>query len=111
LDCAEGGRLPGPTLVAYELFEILRVDAEDDGRDDETEDENDVSRGTPATPVARTYALTGLELGGTGAALAGSPARSMRVLRLRVLPGGGMAVERVLVADADISHSLLGVGK
>jgi hypothetical protein len=106
----EGGRLPGPTLLAYELFEMLRVDAEDDWRDDRTEDAEDVSRRVPVRAVARTYAFAGLKLGGTGASLACSPARSARVLRFNVLPGGCIAVERALVADADISNSFPGVG-
>lgn len=77
----------------------------------ETEDENGASRETPAIEVALICELTGLELGGAGVGLTGSPARSARVLRLRRLfPGGGMAVERALMAGADISKSFPGVG-
>lgn len=79
-------------------------------REEEIEDENDVSRETPAIDVARTYAVTGLELGGAGAALEVSPARSARVLRFKVFPGGSIAEERALVAEADISNSFPGVG-
>lgn len=91
-------------------MERLRNDAEDDGRDDVTEDEKDVSRGGPAIEVALTQALTGLEPGGAGAGLAVSPARSTRVFRFSGFVGGGIAVERVLIADADMSESLPGVG-
>jgi len=86
------------------------VDVEDDGRDDDTEYEEDISRGAPVIAVARTYAFPGLELGGAGLGLVYSPPRSTRVLRFRALTGGGIAVERALVADADISNSLPGVG-
>lgn len=89
---------------------MLRVDAEDDGREDETEYAKEVSRGVPVIVVARTCVFTGLELGAAGAGLAQSPPRSTRVLRFRALPGGGIAVERALVADTDISNSLPGVG-
>ena len=81
----------------------------DEGRE-ETDEENDVSRATPASDVALTWALTGLELGGAGVGLEGSPARSANVLRFRSLFGGGSMVERALVAAADISKSLPGVG-
>ena len=109
-DWFEGGRLIGPLLLAYELLETLRVEAEDEGRDEDTEEENDASRGTPVIDVALTCEFVGFELGGTGAGLAISPARSAKVLRLSVLDGGGIAVERALVAEADISKSLPGVG-
>ena len=112
MECTEGGRLPDPTLLAYELFETLRVEAEDEGRKDEMEDANEASRAVPLADVVRKNPFDGsLVPGGAGAALPGSPARSTRVLRLRELPGGGIAVERALVSDADISNSLLpGVG-
>lgn len=98
------------TLLEKELFEVVRADAEDGGRDDEAEEEKAGSRGAPAIDVARPYALTGLELGGAGAGLAVSPARSARVFRFKLFPGGSIAVERALVAEADISKSLPGVG-
>lgn len=85
------------------------MEATDDGRE-ETEEENEVSRATPASEVALTWALTGLELGGAGVGLEGSPARSASVLRFLSLFGGGSIVERALVAAADISKSLPGVG-
>lgn len=111
LECIEGGRLPDPTLLVYELLETLRVEAEDEGRKDEIEDANELSRVAPLPDVARNAFDGSLVPGGAGAALPGSPARSTRVLRLRELPGGGIAVERALVSDADISNSLLpGVG-
>ena len=61
--------------------------------------------------VALTCALYGRELGGAGAGLpVGSPARSAKVFRLRVfvLCGGGIAVVRAFVAEADISTILPG---
>lgn len=85
------------------------MEATDDGRE-ETDEENEVSRATPASDVALTWALTGLELGGAGVGLEGSPARSASVLRFLSLLGGGSMVERALVAAADISKSLPGVG-
>lgn len=65
----------------------------------------------PAIDVALTWALTGRELGGAGAVLpVGSPARSANVFRLRVFMfcGGGIAIVRAFVAEADISNSLPG---
>lgn len=85
------------------------MEATDEGLE-ETEEEKDVSRATPASDVALTWALTSLELGGAGVGLEGSPARSANVLRFRSLFGGGSMVERALVAAADISKSLPGVG-
>lgn len=65
----------------------------------------------PAIDVALTWALTGRELGGAGAGLpVGSPARSANVFRLRIFMfgGGGIAIVRAFVAEADISNSLPG---
>ena len=84
------------------------MEATDEGRDEETEDVEYGSRDTPAIDVALTWALTCLELGGAGAGLALSPARSTRVLRFSLFGGGGICVERALVSEADISESLLG---
>ena len=65
----------------------------------------------PAIEVAFAAGLTGLVLGGAGAALAGSPARSTRVLRFSVPGGGGSIVGGLaLVAEADISPIFLGEG-
>lgn len=85
------------------------MEVTDEGRE-ETDEENEVSRATPARDVALTWALTGLELGGAGVGLEVSPARSANVLRFSPLFGGGSMVERALVAAADISKSLPGVG-
>lgn len=76
----------------------------DGGRIDETDDENEVWREDCAIELGLPAALTGLELGGTGAALPmGSPARSMRVFRFSRPGGGGILEERALFADAVIS--------
>lgn len=86
------------------------MDAPDVCRDD-IEDEREESRETPAIDVALTLELIRRELGGAGADLPlGSPARSAKVFRLRVFVfcGGGIAVVRAFVADADISNSLPG---
>lgn len=51
------------------------------------------------------------EVEGAGTGLTGSPPRSVRVLRLRGFGGGGsmeLFDERALLAEADISTSLLG---
>lgn len=40
----------------------MRVDAEDGGREDETEDEREGTRGAPAIDIARPNVLIGLEL-------------------------------------------------
>ena len=53
-DWADGGRLAEPTLLEYELLETFRSEVLDDGRDEETEDEKEFSRGTPAMEVALT---------------------------------------------------------
>ena len=74
-DCAEGGRPPEPTLLEKELLETLRTEAAEGGRE-EVEDEKDVCREIPAIDVVLTAVLKGLELGGAGAGLVGSPARS-----------------------------------
>ena len=65
----------------------------------------------PAIEVGLTAALIGLVLGGAGAALAGSPARSTRVLRFSV-PGGGGSIDGglALVAETGISLIFLGEG-
>ena len=92
------------------MFEIFRIDTPDDWRDD-TEDEKEESRERPVIDVALTWALIGRELGGAGAGLpVGSPARSANVFRLRVFVfcGGGIAVVRAFVAEADISNILPG---
>ena len=106
--CAEGGRVL--TLLEKELFETFRVDAPDVCRDD-TEDEEEGSRDIPLIDIALALALGRRELGGAGAGLPmGSPARSVNVFRLRIFVfwGGGIAVVRALVAEADISNNLLG---
>ena len=71
--------------------------------EDDTDDKKDAWRVAPAAEVALTAALTGRELGGAGAGLDVSPARSVKVLRLRLLGGGSMLLKRALVADAEIS--------
>jgi len=91
-------------------LDIWRIDAEDEGREEVIEDEKDVSREAPAIDVALTNVLAGLELVGAGPCLAVSPARSAKVFRLSALAGGAIAVERALVAEADISKSFPGVG-
>ena len=86
------------------------MDAPDVCRDD-SEDDREESRETPVMDVALKWALIGRELGGAGAGLPlGSPARSAKVFRLWVFVfcGGGIAVVRALVAEADISDSLPG---
>ena len=99
-----------PTLLPYELLETLRVEVEEDGRDETVEDESEVSRDEPASEVALTKPLTSLELGGAGAGLAVSPALSARVFLLSVFAGGGIVLAREFVAEADISKSFPGVG-
>lgn len=96
-------------LLENELFERLRVDAPNVCRDD-AEDEEE-SREMLAIDIALALALGRRELGGAGAGLpVGSPARSANVFRLRmfVFCGGGIAVVRAFVAEADISNNLLG---
>lgn len=86
---------------------------ETEGAREETEEEKEAFLETPAIAVALTAALTGRELGGAGAGLGGSPARSASVLRFKVaVPGGGgsMDEERTLLADAETSSSLPGEG-
>ena len=84
-------------------------EALDEGRE-ETEDEKEVSRGTPAKDVALMCEFIGREPGGGPAGLVVSPARSINVLRGGPLAGGGMEDKRALVAEADISLSLPGEG-
>ena len=61
--------------------------------------------------VAFTAALIGRELGGAGAALAGSPARSTNVFLLRFPGGGGSMVDDLtLLTDAGSSASFPGEG-
>jgi hypothetical protein len=85
----DGGRLPGPMLLAKLLFEALREDT--DGGREETEDAKEVFR-APTREVPLT--------GGRGAAtavtpdLAGSPARSARVF----LFGSGSLTKRIEAA-------------
>jgi hypothetical protein len=85
----DGGRLPGPMLLAKLLFEAFRDEA-DVGRE-ETEDAKEVFR-APTRDVPLT--------GGRGAAidarpaLAGSPARSARVF----LFGSGSLTKRIEAA-------------
>ena len=74
---------------------------------EEIEDEWETSRGAPVSGVDPARELNGRE-GAAGAGLDVSPARSARVLRFNTLPGGGIAIERALVAAADISNSFLG---
>lgn len=104
-NCAEGGRvLP---LLEKELLDAFRMDAPEVCRDD-TEDERGESRATPVIDVTLTWAFGRRELGAAGADLPlGSPARSAKVFRFRVLVscGGGMAVVRAFIDDADISAS------
>lgn len=78
------------TLFEKERFKVLRPEAEDCRRNDETEEEKERLRGPPATDAARLFALTGLELGGggIGVVLVGSPARSAGFSRFRLIPGG-----------------------
>lgn len=95
--------MPGPTLLESELFEAVRVERAEAGRDDETDDEKEVSRRAPAIDVALTCALIGREAGGACEGPIVSPPRSTRVLRFRALDGGGIVVVRALVAAADIS--------
>ena len=104
----EGSRLPAPRLLECELFEVLRIEKPEAGREDETDDGKDVSQGGPAFDVGFASVFTGRKLGGAGAGLVVSPARSTRVLRFNPLAGGGIAIFRALVAAADISKSFLG---
>ena len=83
-------------------------EALDVGRED-TDDDSDVARGTPAIDVAGIYELPGLELKGAPSGFAGSPALSTKVLRA-AFAGGGILCIRALVADADNSCSLPGEG-
>ena len=109
-ECAEGGRLDGPILLEKVPLETLREEFEVDRED--TEDEKDVFREAPAMEVAFIAALTNRELGGAGAGLAVSPARSASVLRFKVpvAVGGSIPVFLALVADAEISINLPGDG-
>ena len=68
----------------------------------------DISQEPPVVETEPTKEFRGREIGGPGAGREVSPARSARVLRFNPLPGGAIAVERALVAAADISKSLLG---
>lgn len=87
---------------------MLRIDAPDVCLDD-TEDEREESRERPAIDVALTWASIEREFGGEGAGLPlGSPARSANVFRLRGFCGGGIAIVRAFVAEADISATLPG---
>lgn len=111
MDCADGGRAEEPMLLVNELFETLREETE--GVREETEEEKEVFRETPAIEVALTAALTGRELGGAGAGLGASPARSASVLRFKVpVPGGGGSIDadRTLLTDAETSSNLPGDG-
>ena len=111
MDCTDDGRVEGPMLLEKELFETLREETE--GLREETEEEKEVFREAPAIEVAFTAALTGRELGGAGAGLAASPARSASVLRFKVpVPegGGSMDEDRILLADAEISINFSGDG-
>ena len=58
--------------------------------------------------VALKHEFMGRELEGAEGGFAVSPARSTNVLRGSPLAGGGIPERRALVADADISWSLLG---
>lgn len=98
-------------LLVKELSETLREETE--GVREETEEEKEVFREAPAIDVALTAALTGRELGGAGAGLGASPARSTSVLRFKLLvPGGGGSIDedRTLLTDAETSSSLPGDG-
>lgn len=109
MDCADGARVEGPTLLAKELFETLREETE--GVREETEDEKEVFRETPAIDVALTAAFTGRALGGAGAGLGASPARCASVLRFKVpVAGGGGSMDRTLFTDAETSSNLPGDG-
>ncbi len=79
------GRLPGPTLLEKELPEVLREDTE--GVLEDTDEENEALRDTPASVVTFTDELAGRKLGGPGALDEVSPARSARVFRLGVGSG------------------------
>ena len=73
--------MPDPTLAEKEEVDVFRDDV-DDGTLEETDDENDVVRGGPASVVALTAGLTILELGGAaGFVLIVSPALSTNVFR------------------------------
>lgn len=72
--CAEGGRIPDPTLAEKDVVEVCR-ELEEAVRD-ETEDEKEFVLGGPAMAVAFTAELTGLELGGAAGTLLYSTARS-----------------------------------
>lgn len=109
MDCADGARVEGSTLLVKELFDTLREETE--GVREETEEEKEVFRETPAIDVASTAALTGRELGGAGAGLGASPARSASVFRFKVpVPGGGGSIDedRTLLTDAETSSNLPG---
>ena len=63
----------------------------------------------PAIEFALAWLLSGREPGGAGAGLPmGSPPRSEKVLRFRTFEGGGIAIVRAFVAEADISDNLPG---
>ena len=84
---------------------------DDEGGRVETDDGTAVCREAPAMEVALIPALTSLELGGAGAGLGGSPARSTSVLRLRFPGGGGIRVDDLaLLSDDESSTSLGGDG-
>ena len=93
-------------LLEKDEFEGCRTDAEEVGREDETEEENEFSRTTAAIVVP--FRPNCLEAGGTGAGLNVSPPFSARVFRLSVLAGGGIVDILALLADALISPSLSG---
>jgi hypothetical protein len=82
----DGGRVPGPMLLAKLLFEAFR-DETDGGRED-TEDAKEVFRA-----VARETPLTGARCPAPVTMLdfAGSPARSTRVFLL----GSGSLTRRI----------------
>ena len=97
-----------PKLPVCELFEVLRVENPEAGREDEIEDEKDVSKGALAIEVVLIDAFGKRDSGGPGAGLVVSPARSTRVLRFIPMAGAGTVVFRALVAAADISTSFWG---
>ena len=74
----------------------------------EIEDECETSRRAATFDTDPVRGLREFELGGAGAGLDVSPARSARVFRFNPLTGGAILVWRALVAAADISKSSLG---